>query len=41
MDFKPILHYALLLRFDKVCEQERKKNARKTQLAHIFTLCIV
>ena len=24
---KPILHYALVLRFGKVCEQEREKNA--------------
>ena len=27
----PILHYALGLRFGKVCEQKREKNARKMQ----------
>ena len=28
---KPILHHALGLRFGKVCEQKREKNARKTR----------
>ena len=31
---KPILHYALVLRFGTVCEQEREKNARKTRETH-------
>ena len=39
--FKPIIRYALILCFGKVCEQEREKKARKRQLAHVFTLCIV
>ena len=39
--FKPILHYALGLCFGKVCGQKRMKNARKTQLARVFTQRIV
>ena len=35
--YMPILHYALGLRFGKVCEQKREQNARKTQLARVFT----
>ena len=33
--------YTLVLCFGKVCEQEREKNVRKTQLARVFTLGIV
>ena len=29
--FKPILHYALGLRFGKVCKQKHEKNTRKTR----------
>ena len=27
MNFMPILHYALVLHFGKVCDQEHEKNA--------------
>ena len=32
----PILHFALGLRFGKVCEQKHEQNARKTLVFWIF-----
>ena len=41
MDLKPILHYALGLRFVNVCEQKRETNVRKIKNANETTHSVI